>query len=361
LAGLVIDKVFLMHINGEYVRSGDIDPNKLFTQEDITSEVDKFLIANNISELITEMLKVMVQPIEPTVSISANCKTPYICPFIDVCWKHLPVNNVFDLSRGGKKSYDLYNRGILELANIPSDIKLTGNQKIQVYCAKSGLEYINIKGIREFLDSLVFPISFLDFETYSSAIPMFDGMKPFQQISFQYALSVIQSWQDSGQRFDFLEKEKKNPLEGFIKSLISNMPETGSVVVYNQSFEAGRLKEISDTYSQYKSWVDDITSRMVDLLVPLQKFYYYNSSQAGSVSLKKTMPALAGIKYDSLAINEGGFASAMYFKSIFEDTMTESEKTQLYNNLLEYCGQDTMGMIPMILKLKVLAMGNTGG
>jgi hypothetical protein len=35
-AGLEINRCFLMHINNQYVRNGDIDPKELFVLEDIT-------------------------------------------------------------------------------------------------------------------------------------------------------------------------------------------------------------------------------------------------------------------------------------------------------------------------------------
>jgi len=43
----------------------------------------------------------------PTVMIGDYCSKPYDCPLMDHCWK-LPDHNVFELYRGGKKSFELY-------------------------------------------------------------------------------------------------------------------------------------------------------------------------------------------------------------------------------------------------------------
>jgi len=41
--GINIRKCYLMHINKEYVRQGEIDPKKYFKKEDVSSEVDQLL------------------------------------------------------------------------------------------------------------------------------------------------------------------------------------------------------------------------------------------------------------------------------------------------------------------------------
>lgn len=42
----------------------------------------------------------------------------------------------------------------------------------------------------------------------------------------------------------------------------------GSVVVYNASFEKGRLAECYERLPEYRSWYRKVEGRMVDLLLP---------------------------------------------------------------------------------------------
>ena len=58
---------------------------------------------------------------------------------------------------------------------------------------------INKKTLVDILDSLKYPLYFIDYESIQPAIPVYDGTKPYQQIPFQYSLHII--------------KEKEAPLE----------------------------------------------------------------------------------------------------------------------------------------------------
>jgi len=66
----------------------------------------------------------------PETSIGKQCKAPYDCPICG-CWEHLPENHVFCLYRGGKLSYELYDKGVELIKDIPEEIKLNDKQGIQ--------------------------------------------------------------------------------------------------------------------------------------------------------------------------------------------------------------------------------------
>jgi len=139
-AGLKIRKCFLMTLNNEYIRKGKIDVNKLFKQTDITEKVEKF--SEGIETRIAELKKVIASKKRPTVPISHNCKKPYECPLKKDCWSSLPEGNVFELSRGGKKSHDLFDQGIVLIKDIPKEVDLTLNQGLQHQCACTGKPHI---------------------------------------------------------------------------------------------------------------------------------------------------------------------------------------------------------------------------
>ncbi|UCD08367.1 MAG: DUF2779 domain-containing protein, partial [Dehalococcoidales bacterium] len=91
--------------------------------------------------------------------------------------------------------------------------------------------------------------------------------------------------------------------------------------------------------------------RMVDLLTPFSSFHYYHPLQKGSASLKRVLPAITGTGYDDLEINDGQIASMNYLAANYGN-VPEEEKTKVFNNLEEYCGRDTEGMIWIIGKLR---------
>ena len=57
--------------------------------------------------------------------------------------------------------------------------------------AISGQPHIKRTQIETFLNTLEYPLHFLDFESFSTALPIFDGAWPYQQIPFQFSLHVV--------------------------------------------------------------------------------------------------------------------------------------------------------------------------
>ncbi len=60
--------------------------------------------------------------------------------------------------------------------------------------------------------------------------------------------------------------------------------------------------------------------------------------------MKAVLPALTGKGYEGLAIQEGGAASREFLRVTFGD-VPEAERQRIRQQLEEYCGQDTEGMI----------------
>src|SRR3989344_4556898 len=171
-AGMKINKCFLLHINNQYVRQGEINPSELFVKEDISTNVVEEI--RLVPERVKEMLDI-IDSKEPVIKISDSCSKPYECPLKEEGWSFLPKeNSVFDLYRGGKKSWELFEKRILAIKDIPDSFELGDKQQIQLECEKTGKVHINEKEIKEFLDKLKYPLYFLDFETYQTAIPLYD-------------------------------------------------------------------------------------------------------------------------------------------------------------------------------------------
>ena len=65
---------------------------------------------------------------------------------------------------------------------------LSEKQIIQIDASRKHDVHYDHRAIKEFVDSLWYPLYFLDFETFTQAIPPYDGTWPFQKIPFQYSL-----------------------------------------------------------------------------------------------------------------------------------------------------------------------------
>jgi hypothetical protein len=341
-AGLKIGKCYLMHMNKKYIRDGEIEVDELFKLEDITSRVDEF--SNGLEDRIKSMFDVINSPTDPRVDIGAHCKKPYACPLTE-CWDHLPENNVFDLYRGGASSLSLYEDGVHAIKDIPDNFKLTDKQDIQRKCEQSGSEFISRGDLKHFLKDLNYPLYYLDFETFNTAIPMFDGLNPHQQVPFQYSLHIVREEGSNPEHHEFLYKGSGDPRREFLDSLNSNIGETGDILVYYAPFEKNILKGLSTHFGED---VRGITSRVVDLLIPFRNFYYYNPKQKGSASIKKVLPALVGKDYYGLGIQDGASANTEFMRVNY---LGGDGKDKVYSDLLEYCELDTYAMVLIVDKL----------
>ncbi len=345
-AGLKINRCFLMHINNEYVKDGEIDPVKFFKIEDINSSVDE--IYGDVPKRVEAMFKTISLDKCPKVKINSNCSNPYDCALYDSCWEYLPDNNVFCLYKGGKKSFELFEKGVETIKDIPDGCKLDNKQTIQKECEKTGV-HVDKEGIRHFLKSLVYPLYYLDFETFQTAVPLFDGTKPYQQIPFQFSLHVVKG--EDVQHHSFLAEGSEDPRRKFASELKKVLGKTGSIVVYNKSFEIARLRELANAFPEYNDWVEDIIGRVVDLLAPFRNFSYYNGKQQGSASIKRVLPAITGKDYSELDINKGYDASLAFLDIAFGE-VSEEERKKVRRDLEKYCCLDTEGMMWIVEELK---------
>jgi Domain of unknown function(DUF2779) len=345
MAGLKINRCFVMHLNGDYVRRGEIDLNELFIIEDVTDHMDG--PANGLEERITSMLDAIGLDVCPEETIGGHCGSPYGCLLHDECWAHLPEHHIFTMNRIGAKAEELLAQGILDIKDIPPSFRLNEKQLIQQQCVVCGKPHIRASEIKMFLDSLEYPIYFMDFETFETAVPMFDNVSPHQPVPFQFSVHIIDSLESDPLHISYLGEGKDDPRPAFLLELKRAIGSKGSIVVYNQTFEKTRLRELTEAFPRYKEWVDGVLERITDLWVPFRNFSYYHPSQKGSASLKKVMPAVAGVSYDELEIAEGQTASLKYMKSEFGD-LPEDERQKIRTGLEVYCGQDTGGMIEIV-------------
>jgi len=347
-SGFTPDKFFLMHIDNTYVKQGPIIPKRLFALEDITEQViaNQDWVAKKLSTL-----KLITKDIEPVVEIGKHCGDPFTCDYIHHCWKHIPENSVFELGNARGKQWDLYADGILELSKIPEDIPLNHRQKLQVEGVKNGTSYFDKDSITDFLEEWNYPLYFFDFETIFPSIPVLDGTRPYQQVPFQYSLHIISGPDAEMQHKEFLaipghftDSGSNDPRMSLIKQLKLEIGPEGSIVAYNAGFEKGVLNNLAIAFPEEVPFIEDLTSRFVDLLVVFRSAWYYKPEMGASASIKSVLPAIdPTFSYEDLEIGDGNAASAL-FLSMIEGTFTGIE-SETRNALLKYCERDTEGMV----------------
>ena len=176
-AGYHIKKCFILHINNQYVRQGDIDPQALFTLGDITAQV---LTKQPEVEATVSRLLITLDPAqEPRVRIGGHCTKPFKCDYVHHCWQQVPEYSIYDVLSGKKADEMVERLGSYEVKSLPAQAIPGGAKKADVWSYINGETYIELDHIRQFLSGLQYPLYYLDYETISSAVPMFDGLRPF--------------------------------------------------------------------------------------------------------------------------------------------------------------------------------------
>ena len=351
-AGLKIRTSKLGFINNQYIKNGEINPKELFVLEDISTQVEE--ISESIEERVFNLLEVISNKTCPEVIIGQHCLSPYECSLRAECWGSLPENSIFDLRGGKTKQFSLYEQGIMSIKDIPDDIPLSREQKIQKECVMTGNVHVEKEEIQQFLNKLKYPLYYLDFETIGPAIPIYDGTRPYQDIPFQFSLHVVENDASEPVHHSFLAEGRGDPRPQILCKLQELLGSEGSIIAYNSGFEEGILRELAEAFPEYTGWLEDIFTRIVDLLAPFSSFHYYNASQKDTASLKKVLPAVTGKGYEEMGIGAGMDASIAYERITYGNA-TEEEITRVRADLVKYCKLDTEGMIWVVDKLRKLS------
>lgn len=350
-SGIYLKDISIVYINNQYVKNGEIDINELFTIESVLDKVLEYL--PRIPNEIKRLKNVIESPEVPQVDIGPHCSDPYDCDFKGTCWNHIPEYSVFDISRLHKeKKFDLYNQGIITLDDIDfSQTDLNPNQVLQVESELNGTTHIDVDEIRNFTSGLSYPLYFLDFETIGPAVPIYDGSRPYQQLVFQYSLHIQEAPTSKSQHREYLADPSQDPRIGFIEQLIQDCGTLGDILVYNISFERGKLNDLIEVFPEYSNELRGIVNRLIDLMIPFQQKWYYTPEMRGSYSIKSVLPALVPeLSYNDLEIKEGGAASNTFLSMVtgsFEGDVEEKRR-----QLLEYCKMDTFAMVRILEKLR---------
>ena len=212
--------------------------------------------------------------------------------------------------------------------------------------------HIDKENISGFLNDLNYPLYFLDFETIASAVPIYDGSRPYQQLVFQYSLHIQQEKGGELKHLEYLAEAgpDNDPRKGFVEQLIKDCGTVGDILVYNISFEKGKLNDLITLYPTHETEITDIIARLKDLMIPFQKKWYYTPEMKGRYTIKNVLPALVPeLFYQDLEISEGGTASNIFYQMVTGEFQGDIEQTR--KDLLEYCKLDTYAMVKILERL----------
>ena len=355
--GYEVRSISVIHVNNQYVRDGAIDPLGITAVTDVTDAVKAK------RDETTAQAKAALDMIngpsgeQPDFSPALASRSGFR-EWLDIYTHLFPPagSSIYDLGGlNAKLLAKMHKDGIEKLVDIPEDYGLSAKQALQVESAKSGQPIIHQDKIAEFLDTFSYPLYFLDYETMASLVPYFDGMRPYQQVPFQYSLHVIESPGAAPKHLEYLHAEYSNPAVPLAESLQQHIGKQGSIITWNMGFEVSCNDALAELAPDHTKFLQQINERIVDLMTPFSKLWYVDAAFRGSASIKPVLPVLVPeLSYQELEVQEGGAAQRIWMQTVLDGQNAENRE-HIFDNLRQYCQLDTLAMVKIHEKLQHLS------
>jgi len=342
--GISIGRCFVVHVNAHYVRDGDIDPKGLFEIVEVTQD-------------LVPLAEPTAAKVEAAMAVMRLAEAPDDAPELAGDWfgyrdtyRHMhsdiPADSVLNLTRlnlGQIKA--LAELEISRIRDIPDDFDLKPQQVAQIEVVRSGEARVHKEKIAGSLSELVYPLYFLDYETFAGALPLWNGVRPYQQLPFQYSLHVLDQPGAPLVHKEYLARGGDYPVTGLLEQMRADLGPEGSVIVWNKSFEMGCNDAMAALHPEFAPFLRGVNERVYDLMEIFANGWYADPGFMGSASIKKVLPVLVPeLSYKGLGIGEGMTAQIRWMKAA-RGELSAAEAGQVYDDLVEYCGQDTIAMV----------------
>ncbi len=361
--GIRLENYYIMHLNAQYVRGKEIDPEALFTisscfynHKNHPTLPVKETILDKMEDL-TELLEQMKATEQKTLSApvrTSRCTIRQKCKYYEACFPEelkMPANSVLTLISSQYK-YAMNSEGKKFLKD--TDIqRLEGfrQQYSQIMADRQGGLFVDRMALRSWLSNVRYPIAFLDFEWERFAIPPYEGMRPYDVLPFEYSLHVLHEDGTITQEvYLSIHDDRKDMAE----HLIRDIPEEGTIIAYNaEGAEKIRLQELAETFPEYREKLLHMCDRLEDLQIPFMTGTVYNTAMKGQWSLKCIMGFLDEKGYRDLDIRQG--MEAVFQWRHLDHSEDDQDLEKIVRDLKEYCQMDSYAMIVIYQWLEKLA------
>jgi hypothetical protein len=332
------------------------------------------------------------------------------------CWKSAKeFPSIFDLYYGGtvgSNNYlnELIINGKYEFMDIQTERLCKNDGSIGTRNERQLIQYENTIANQEWISDNMkqelgywkYPLHFVDFETYTGAMPFHKGMRPFELIAFQWSCHTIDAPGAQPRHEEFIYTDAEFPNFKFAESLMNCIGMTGTPLMW-ATHENTVLRTIyyqMDEYgyqnSKLKDWlqmtIKDEKLGTEGRFIDMNAFtlnHYFHPEMKGKTSIKKVLPAIwnnnqflheipylqkYSIKdledqvldpYDTLFnlanakmreldeekeiqsqdVKGGTGAMRAFYRIRFDNSISKEHKEELKHRLLEYCKLDTMAMV----------------
>lgn len=405
--------------NNENAYIEELRNNGILSLYDVTQQVID--IENVIRSRAAEFINILNNNLQVDVEISKDCKGCEFfvkdnlnCGFFE-CWNNTKeYPSIFDMYFGTtiKDQDDFYfneliKKGIYNFNAIERDLLVDSKGNVGSRAARQRIQLENTLNNTEWfsdefqseLQQHNYPLHFIDFETYTGAVPFYKGMHPYELIAFQWSCHTIEKPGAEPKHSEWIHTEKGIPNFQFAESLMKQIGNKGTVFMWATHENTvlrriySQMEEFNYQNAELEVWLRGIVKdktlawpgRLVDLNA-MALNHYFHPYMKGKTSIKKVLPAVwnhneylhfipwfkefSGFTadaevmdpYDMLfkqyAENEdaemlsgveqvqGGTAAMRAYRNIlFNTNYSDAQKNELKTRLLNYCRLDTMAMV----------------
>jgi hypothetical protein len=339
----------------------------------------------NLQESVREHMKTMPLTVDAARKIAAlnkeptqyepgeQCTDPFECPYQSHCSKSESktlVNEVpihFYRDTGGAKARKLTQEGYSDLRLVPEEsINKIWDKNSEAHrinrrlalAVRTGKPVLDHEAVLNALDSFIWPIQHLDFETINLITPVWIGVKSGQQIPFQYSVNVQKrdgSLISKAHR-EYLDVSGQDPRRALAQRLVKDLSPDCTILAWNATFERTVIFSLAEQFPDLKTALLRLFDRVEDLLpVVRQNYAHPNMARITTpmFSIKNVLPLLVpSMNYSQLdGVQNGSDAQAGYLRVAAPKSLrnsagyTEVERQLEIKNMLRYCALDTEAMV----------------
>lgn len=168
--------------------------------------------------------------------------------------------------------------------------------------------YLAKDELKERMEKWVYPLHMIDFETTAVALPFYKGMRPYEQVAFQFSHHIIRKNEDGSYSIEhagqFINTQKGHfPNFDFVRELKRQLEKDEGTIFRYAEHENTILRAIHGQLAksdepdkdELMKWIDTVTKgglRSMEDMLELVKSFYYHKSMKGSNSIKAVLPAV---------------------------------------------------------------------
>lgn len=211
----------------------------------------------------------------------------------------------------------------------------TGKEELLADYASDILDcgaYLDVEGLRQEMNKWQFPLHMIDFETTAVALPYYEGMRPYEQVAFQFSHHIIEKASDGSYTIrhagQYINQDVTQfPNFEFVRALREQLGHDEGTIFRYSNHENTILntirRQLVDGNERDKDdlirFIDAITHDsgaerkggprdMVDLWDVVKRYFYEPREMRGRTSIKVVLPAV---------LNASQFLKDKYSKPIY--------------------------------------------